>query len=166
MATAVDHVPQHRASRRPLTWRLTGRHQRTAILRAQLHLARGERVLMHDGHRHSPAAVASDRALYWRTSAHGWARASWAQLRLPSEELTTNLSARLLDFAAEQVAATRLVVTRVQVTGHEFVIEGRREPVTDEVRWLVWTPAGFDPDDAQRHAIAAHIAEVRAQLGA
>jgi hypothetical protein len=64
------------------------------------------------------------------------------------------------------VAATRLIVTRIRVDGRDVVIEGRRQPATGDVGWLVHPATGLVPTDAAlRGEIDRALQELRATLG-
>jgi hypothetical protein len=74
---------------------------------------------------------------------------------------------RLLDFANDRISASRVVLTRVAVDGHRFVVDGRREPVTGRLHWLVGLERrDLAGDPALTGAIDRAISAVRASIAA
>jgi hypothetical protein len=155
-------------------------------VRAEPHLADRERVLIRAGTRGGGWAVATERALYWRPPGGAWARLGWEQITRIDQDraarplVVTGLAdgaprrgcmpvdggRKLLAFAQERVAATRLIVTRIRVDGRDVVIEGRRQPATGDVGWLVHPATGLVPTDAAlRGEIDRALQELRATLG-
>lgn len=186
MTTAFGRVGRHvdtGALFRP-AWPLIKRRRRQAALRARLHLASGERVLSRACAAGNATAVATDRALYWSSSGSAWRRLGWEEIGhlgtergggrviaicwLPHGTARTELpiDRRLLAVARERVAASRIVVTRISIDGHDIPVEGRRQPATGRLRWLVRLGDELDPNDPALPAkIDSALAELRSTLG-
>jgi hypothetical protein len=130
--------------------------------------------------------VASERALYWRPPGGAWVRLGWEQITRVDQDRATGAlvvtglaggaprrgsvpvegGRRLLACVQERVAATRLIVTRIRVDGRDVVIEGRRQPATGGVRWLVHPATGLVPTGAAlRGEIDRALRELRSTLG-
>jgi hypothetical protein len=76
------------------------------------------------------------------------------------------MDARLLAFARERVAATRVVLTRIAVDGRELWVDGRRQPMTDRIHWLVRLDDALDAGDpALPDKIDRALESLRAGLG-
>jgi hypothetical protein len=188
MATTAGRVPRR-------GW-LTGHHwfasgsvgrpATSGAVPAKPHLADRERVLIRAGTRGGGWVIATERALYWRPRDGTWARLGWEEITRIDQDpasgalVVTGLSGgaprrdsvpvdggrKLLVFAQERVAATRLIVTYLRVDGRDVVIEGRRQPATDEVHWLVHAVDGLVATDAAlRGEIDRSLRELRSTLG-
>jgi hypothetical protein len=149
---------------------LIGRRHAAAPLRAELHLARDERVLMRVDSGNGLAVVATDRALYSRASIAGWTRRGWDEIvRLDADDFGTvppRTRNRLLALAHERIGATRVIVTRIVIDGRELTVEGRRQPASGELRWFVHPGTDVDANDAAFVAqLDAALMELRAVLG-
>jgi hypothetical protein len=186
MATTVGRVPRR-------GW-LTGHHWfasgsvgrpgTSGAVPAEPHLADRERVLIRAGTRGGGWVVATERALYRRPRERAWARLGWEQItRIHQDRATGALvvtgladgaprrgcmpvdgGRKLLAFAQERVAATRLIVTRIRVDGRDVVIEGRRHP--GDMQWQVHFATGLVPTDAAlRGEIDRSLRELRSTLG-
>jgi hypothetical protein len=188
MATSVGRIPRHAraGSARGFVWPLAKRRHDAAALRAELHLAAGERVLIRIGRAHSATVVATERALYWYPSIAGWIRLGWDEIgQLYEDHVTASLvvtclsahrvqpavlsiptNRRLLDLAQERIAATRIVRTQLPIDGHELLVEGRRLLGTDELRWFIRLGHELDAKDpALPGKVDRAVAELRATLG-
>jgi hypothetical protein len=76
------------------------------------------------------------------------------------------MPARLLAFAHERMSATRVVATRIEVDSRQLPVEGRRQPGTDRVHWLVRLDDDLDfRDVALRARIEGAVSELRAVIG-
>jgi hypothetical protein len=169
-----------------LAWRSLRRAGRSPALRSRPHLADRERVLIRAGTRGGDWVVATARALYWRPRDGTWARLGWEEITRIDQDRATgalvvtglpggaprrasvpvNGGRKLLVFAQERVAATRLIVTYLHVDGRDVVIEGRRQPATDDVHWLVHAVDGLVLSDAAlRGEIDRSLRELRSTLG-
>jgi hypothetical protein len=128
----------------------------------------------------------AQRALYWYPSIAGWIRLGWDEIgHLYEDHVTAGLvvtclsahraqptvlpirtNRRLLEFARERIAATRIVLTQLPIDGHELRVEARRRPGTDELRWFVNLGRDLDPKDpALSGKVDRALAELRATLG-
>jgi hypothetical protein len=188
MATTAGRVPRRGwlTGHHWLAWRSLRRAGRSPALRSGPHLADRERVLIRAGTRGGGWVVATERALYWRPRDGTWARLGWEEItridqnRATGAPVVTGLAGgaprrdsvpvdggrTLLVFAQERVAATRLIVTSLRVDGRDVVIEGRRQPATDDVHWLVHAVDGLVPTDAAlRDEIDRSLRELRSTLG-
>jgi hypothetical protein len=188
MATTAGRVPRRGwlTGHHWLAWRSLRRPATSGAVPAKPHLADRERVLIRAGTRGGGWVVATERALYWRPHDGTWARLGWEEItRIDQDRATgalvvTGLAGgaprrgsvpvdggrKLLVFAQERVAATRLIVTRLRVDGRDVLIEGRRQPATDDVHWLVHPADGLVPtDSALRGEIDRSLRELRSTLG-
>lgn len=189
MATAVGRVARHAHPRASPRWARPFEARRTsmvATLRAQLHLAAGERVLTKVTGPDGSRAVGTQRALYWRAPGAGWVRLGWEQIsRIELDRASGNLvltglsggiasratlpvpaTRRLLAFIQERVAATRIILTHVAVDGRALWVDGRRQPATGRAYWFVRLDDDLDPGDPTLPGtIDRAVAELRAALG-
>jgi hypothetical protein len=187
MATTVGRVP-HRGWLHGHHWvarRSVRRAGTSGAVPAKPHLADRERVLIRAGTRGGGWVLATERALYWRSPGGAWARLGWEEItRIDQDRATgalvvTGLAGgaprrdslpveggrRLLGFAQERVATTRLIV-RLRVDGREVWVEGRRQPATDDVHWLVHAATGLvSTDAALSGGIDRSLRELRSTLG-
>lgn len=169
MATVVGRVPRHAGAKSPIriAWPWAGRASARARLRAELHLPRGERVLVRVGRAYGAGVVATDRAMYWQPAGAAWLRLGWEQIsRVEEGRAGTGLvvigfaggtarrtvlplqgDRRLLALAHERIAATRIIVTHLAIDGRELPVEGRREPVGGAIHWFVRLADGMDTQD-------------------
>lgn len=156
-------------------------------IRAQLGLARGERVLAVG---YDPAGqhalIATNRALHHHAFPAGWSCLGWEQVaaagwdRAANRLVVTGLDGiapsrtamplgapgALVELAGERIAHTRLGRWKVVLdSGRRVLVEVRRRPVTDE---LVWAAADgqIDPRDAGvREQIDHAVARLGEHLG-
>ena len=189
MSSAVGRVGRHARPHASIGWGrpLVAHGRRAAALRAELHLAADERILITVARtRGTDAVLGTERALYWQPSGAAWLRLGWEEISRVSPDtderclvvttisdgaprhavLASPANRRLRDFVQDRVAATRFVLTRVAVDGHPLVVDGRRQPGTGRLHWLVGVDrrlAAGGP--ALNSAVELAIAQVRADLG-
>jgi hypothetical protein len=175
------HARPHTSTRWP--WRSAAGTRGAADLRTELHLPRGERVLLTlIGTGAADAVAGTDRALYWKPSGANWLRLGWEEISRVGIEPTTSrlvvatisdgvprravlpvpVDARLLAFVQERVSATRIVLTRIVVDGRELPVDARRRPATGELYWLVTVDAALARSD---RLLASKIEHALAELG-
>lgn len=188
MSSAVGRVGRHARPHASIGWGwpLAVRVRRRAALRAELHLAAGERILITVSRaRGVDAVVGTERALYWQPSGAAWLRLGWEEISRVSPDtderclvvttishgaprhavLASLANHRLLDFVQDRVAATRVVLTPISVDGHELVVDARRQPATGRLHWLVGVnPRQSAADPGLPAAIDRAIEQVRAGL--
>ena len=159
-----------------------------AQLRAQLALSRGELVLAAGyGQDGNCVLIATDRALYHRTSTHMWSRLGWelitsltwdtaggrlvitglAGIAPPPTAVLLRDCGHLPELAEERITHTRLGCWTVMLNGQRRVLaEARRRPVTGELLWIVTSEDGFNL--SERHArgqVAGALTQLRDELG-
>jgi hypothetical protein len=168
-----------------MAWFFTQRASRSATLRAQLHLAHGERILARVAGADGGCVVGTERALYWCPPGAGWSRLGWEEISRVDQDRATGAvvvsglpggvprrvtlpvtgAQGLRAFAQERVTATCIAVTRIVVDGRRLWVEVRRQPATDLVHFLVRLDDDLDPaDTALRATINRAVAELRATL--
>lgn len=190
MGTAVGRIPRQGGvgALARFSAPLVKRMRDGAALRARLHLASGERMLLRVGRPHSPTVVATERALYWYPSIAGWIRLGWDEIdTLYEDQVTASLvvarlsdyraqpavlpvrsNVRLREFAQERITASRIIRTQLTIDGHELRVEGRRLLGTDQhqLRWFVLVAPDLDPKDPALQVKVEHaLADLRATLG-
>lgn len=188
MATAIGHVPRHAAGASSVRWRWPSlrRAYATATSPADLHLVRGERVLLSAQPAHGVGVVGTHHALYWHSPGSAWMRLGWEEVgRLDVDRASGGLlvialangvarrtvvplsgDRRFVALAQERIDATRVIVTHVAVDGREVRVEARRQPVTGRMHWFVQLPDGIDVQDPDLPGkLDRATVELRAALG-
>ena len=187
MAVTAGRFPLHAGAwASSLALPASKRRRETALLRAQLHLPRGERILLRLGRSTTSTVVATDRALYWRLSSGAWVRRGWEEVErvecdhvnakvhasgalghsVTSDDLPIPGDDRLASLVDERIASTRLVRTCITIDRHDVRVEVRRQPATGQLLWLLNLSPGLDPRDPMIHdEIGRALNDLRGALG-